>query len=72
MEPLAIEKEMWARYAKFQPRAEPIGFRLGNITRTYLEYDSTGNFIERDPVSGVIVDAGVIETLAPDDVRDAA
>lgn len=71
-EPLAIEIAMWARYAKFAPVQEAPGFRLGNLTRTYLEYDSIGNFVERDPVSGVIVDAGVIETLVPGDVRDAA
>ena len=70
--PLPIERAMWAKYAKFAPVQEPIGFRLGNLTRTYLEYDSIGNFVERDPVSGVIVDAGVIETLVPADVRDAA
>ncbi len=72
MEPLAIEIAMWARYAKFAPVQEPVGFRLGNLTRTYLEYDANGNFIERDPATGCIVDAGVIETLVPCDVRDAA
>ena len=70
--PLPIELEMWAKYAKFAPVQEPIGFRLGNLTRTFLEYDSIGNFVERDPATGVIVDAGVIETLAPVDARDAA
>lgn len=72
MDTLPIERAMWARYAKFAPVQEPIGFRLGNLTRMALEYDSVGNFVERDPASGVIVDAGVIETLAPGDVRDAA
>lgn len=72
MDMLPIERAMWAKYAKFAPVQEPIGFRLGNLTRTYLEYDSSGSFIERDPASGVIVDAGVIETLAPGDARDAA
>lgn len=71
-DPLPIELAMWAKYEKFQPRAEPIGFRLGNLTRTYLEYDSTGSFIERDPATGFIVDGGVIEALALEDARDAA
>lgn len=68
---LPIEREMWNRYAKFQP-AHVEGYRLSNRTRLPLEYDEAGNYIERDPETWAIVDAGVIETLARQDARDAA
>ena len=68
---LPIERELCARYAKFQP-TPGAGFRLGNLTRLLLEYDETGHYIERDPVTWAIIDAGVIEALSPEDARDAA
>jgi len=61
-EPLKIERDMWERYAKFQPALEH-RYALPNCTRTYLEYDGDGQFIERDPATGEIVDAGVIDAI---------
>lgn len=56
---LPIEREMLARYGKFLPAICP-DFRLPNRTRVLLEYDDTGAFIERDHVTGEIVDVGVL------------
>lgn len=61
-EPLPIEREMWARYGKFQPCADET-YRLPNRTRILLEYNEHGEFIERDPVSGAIIDVGVLEGI---------
>ena len=62
MGPLKIEREMWIRYSKFQP-AECPDYRLPNRTRILLEYNEHGEFIERDPVSGAIIDVGVLEGI---------
>lgn len=59
-DPLPIEREMWARYAKFQPTLDH-RYHLPNCTRAYLEYTSDGQFVERDPLTGEIVDAGMID-----------
>jgi len=62
---LPIECAMLAIYGKFLPAICP-DFRLPNITRVYLEYDgATGEYIERDPHTGEIVDVGALwETAA--------
>jgi hypothetical protein len=54
---LPIERAMLERYGKFLPAICP-DFRLPNRTRVLLEYDDTGAFIERDHVTGEIVDVG--------------
>jgi len=57
---LPIERAMLAIYGKFLPAICP-DFRLPNSTRVHLEYDgATGEYIERDPHTGEIVDVGVM------------
>ena len=71
-DPLPIEIANWAKYAKFLPVAES-GYRLPNRTRMLLEYDESGEFIERDRATGAIIDAGVLEGIARrKDVQEAA
>lgn len=61
-EPLPIERAMWDRYGKFQPVPDE-NYRLPNRTRILLEYNEHGEFIERDPVSGTIIDVGVLDGI---------
>lgn len=59
---LPIEIELWERFKKFQP-SKDAGYRLPNRTRILLEYNEAGEFIERDHVSGEIIDVGVLEGI---------
>lgn len=63
-------------FSKFQPVAEPIGFRFpaGARTRLLLEYDDSGAFEETDVLTGKVVARGFLERPEKDlpAIREAA
>lgn len=56
----SIEQALEAKYRKFQPYRD--GTRIAGPTRLYLEYDGdVGDYVERDPLTGEVVESGVLE-----------
>lgn len=61
------------RYAKFQPVAEPVGFRFQGPTRLHVEFHGD-DFEEIDARTGRVIERGRIERPEKDysDRREAA